>query len=148
MSVLDAAFIHGVLRDGKLSRAQARTRDGSARPANKAAWDQLSTWALICEEILDTEREPEWYDDIVAELARRGLDDETVNRMRAFAWMTAGWLNYDMMLWEWVSLDEDDIVRALNMQRSRGLISPAQLAERLLFVEHPDRIPQLGELAG
>jgi len=55
----------------------ARARDGTAHPKNKLRAERFSTWSLICEEALDTEHHADWCDDIVAELARRGLPNET-----------------------------------------------------------------------
>ena len=63
--------------------------------------------------------------------------------MRAFAWQTAGWLNFDKMLWEWVSLDEDHIRMALDCQLKEGLITPEQHSERLSYIENPDLIPTI-----
>ena len=141
MTVITPDFIRRIIRSGQLAEAQARARDGKAQPKNKAHWDKFTSWALICEEVLDTENAPDWYDDILAELTRRGFSHEQIDRMRGFAWQTAGWLNYDKMLWEWCSLDEDDIRTALDSQLEDGIISATQHAERLCYIEHPSRIP-------
>lgn len=72
---------------------------------------RFTTWELVCEEIVDTEYSPAYYEQVLAELYRRGLTPEKVTAMRLFAWETAGWLNFEMMLWDWCSLDEADIER-------------------------------------
>src|SRR5689334_14598767 len=121
MPVITPEFVDRIIRSGPLTEARRRTQDGSACPRNKAQWDKFSSWSLICEEILDTEHAPDWYDDIVAELGRRGFSVEQIDTMRRFAWETVGWLNYDKMLWEWCSLDEKDIRMALDWQLGEGL---------------------------
>jgi hypothetical protein len=141
MNVITPEFVDRMLKSGPLTEARIRTQNGSARPQNKAHWDKLSSWALICEEITDTEHAPDWYDDIVAELARRGFSLEQIDAMRRFAWTTAGWLNYDKMLWEWCRLDENDIRRALDWQLQDGIINRQQFDEGLLFIEHPAGVP-------
>jgi len=143
MTVVTPKFIQGIIRDGPFTRAMARARDGTARPKNKLRGEQFSSWALVCEEALDTEHDMDWYDDIVAELTRRGFGCDQIDRMRIFAWQTAGWLNFDKMLWEWVSLDEKDIRMALDWQLKDGLITKAQHDERLSFIEHPSCLPPL-----
>lgn len=141
MILITPDFIQGILRSGELTLAQARARDGTAQPKNQAHWDKFSSWALVCEEVLDTEHSPDWYDDVLAELTRRCFSHDQIDRMRAFAWQTAGWLNYDRMLWEWCSLDEKHIRTALDLQLKDGLISPTQHADRLFYIEHPSLIP-------
>jgi hypothetical protein len=109
MHAITPEFVDRVIRAGPLTEARRRIQEGSACPRNKAQWNRLSSWALICEEILDTEHAPDWYDDIIAELNRRGFTFEQLDAMRRFAWESVGWLNYDKMMWEWVHLDERDI---------------------------------------
>jgi len=139
MAVVTEEFIEDVIRTGSLAQAAERTRRGAAHPRSGAQWDKLSTWSLICEEILDTEDTPQWYDAVVGELLRRGFSYEQLNQMRRFAWRTAGWLNYDKMLWDWVSLDEDDIHRALDWQLRDGLITATQHARSLAYLSDPTR---------
>lgn len=141
MNIVTPDFIQGIIERGGLTKAQLRARDGNARPKNQLQRERFSSWALICEEVLDTDHDDDWYDDILAELTRRGFSYEQIDRMRKFAWQTAGWLNYDKMLWEWVSLDENDIRRALDLQLKDGIITHAEHAERLSFIEDPSRIP-------
>ena len=143
MTVVTPDFVQSVIREGGFAEAQARARDGTSHPKNRLRGDRFSWWALICEDVLDTEHDADWYDDILAELTRRGISHDQIDRMRSFAWQTAGWLNYDKMLWEWVALDEKDIRTALDFQLKDGIITAAQHAERLSFIEHPSRIPAL-----
>lgn len=136
MLLVTPEFISDMIRSGPLTEARARALNGSARPRNRAQWEKLSTWSLICEEILDTEHTPDWYDNVVAELERRGFSPARIDRMRRFAWRTAGWLNFDRMFWEWVHLDEEDIKFALGWQLRDGVIDRSKYAEELrLFHE-------------
>lgn len=136
MAVITKEFIDQVIQTGPLAEACHRTLNGSARPKNKALWDKFSSWNLICEEILDTEHSTDWYDDIIAELVRRGFTFEQIDSMRRFAWETVGWLNYDKMLWEWCSLDEKDIKLALDWQLRERKISQEQFDAWMIFLEH------------
>ncbi len=136
-------FIQGIIRDGPLTQAMIRARNGTASSKNKMRAERFSAWSLICEEVLDTEHDADWYDDILAELTRRGFSYEQIDRMRSFAWQTAGWLNFDKMLWEWVSLDEKDIRIALDWQLKDGLITKAEYTERVSYIQEPSRIPPL-----
>ncbi|NJL88637.1 MAG: hypothetical protein HC916_01685 [Coleofasciculaceae cyanobacterium SM2_1_6] len=136
MTIITPEFIQGVIRSGALAKARQRTQNGTAQPQNKARWYKFSTWTLICEEILDTEQPDDWYDDIIAELDRRGFSAEQVDKMRYFAWQTAGWLNYDRMVWDWCNLDETDMKTALAWQLRDGLINQQQYEEGLFSIEH------------
>jgi len=140
MTVVTPELVQRILRSGGFTDAQTRLHNGTALPKNKADWNMYSSWALICEEVLDTEHDPDWYDDILAELTRRGFNFGQIDRMRAFAWQTAGWLNYDRMLWEWITLNEDDMRIAIDYQLKDGIISPTEHAERMTCIEHPARI--------
>jgi hypothetical protein len=84
---------------------------------------RFTTWKLVCEEIVDTEYSPAYYEQVLAELYRRGLTPKEVTSMRLFAWETAGWLNFEMMLWDWCSLDETDIERAIDWQLEKGEVT-------------------------
>jgi hypothetical protein len=137
MHAITPEFVDRVIRAGPLTEARRRIQEGSACPRNKAQWNRLSSWALICEEILDTEHAPDWYDDIIAELNRRGFTFEQLDAMRRFAWESVGWLNYDKMMWEWVHLDERDIRLALDWQLREGVISIARYNEGLAFMQNP-----------
>jgi hypothetical protein len=135
MRIITTKFVDGIIRSGRLTEAQQRIRDGSARPDNTARWEKFSPWALVCEEVLDTDHSADWYDGIVAELHRRGFTPEKIDAMRRFAWETAGWLNYDKMLWDWCSLDEKDIKFALDWQLRDGVITRRQYDEKLSYID-------------
>lgn len=137
MAIITASFVDRIIRTGPLAKARRRSEAGSSLPNNKARWERFSSWSLVCEEILDTEHSPDWYDGIVAELRRRGFAFDQIDAMRRFAWETAGWLNYDKMLWEWVSLDEKDVELALDWQLREGMISQQQHKTGLAFIKQP-----------
>lgn len=134
MEQITEAFVDDVLRTGALTQAQARIKNGTAAPLTEG-YAEFGTWSLVCEEVLDTEEDPERYDRVVAELLRRGISLDEINQMRRFAWLTAGWLNYDRMLWEWCLLDERHIRKALELQLRDGLISVDQFAESMTYVD-------------
>ena len=114
MVVITPEFIELDIQSGPLTRVDAdeqRLRDHATRP--------IGTSSLVvahCEEILDTENSEDWYDDVIAELTRRGFSFDQIDAMRRFAWKTAGWLNYDRMLWEDCHLDAKEIELALAWQ--------------------------------
>jgi hypothetical protein len=137
MNIVTPDFVSRMIRSGPLAQACRRTRDGTARPRNKAQWEKFSTWSLVCEEVLDTEHSDDWCDDIVAELGRRSFGFDQIDAMRRFAWTTAGWLNFDRVLWEWCSLDEKHIMQALYWQLREGIITRRKYEECLGFVERP-----------
>jgi len=145
MNIITPEFVDRVIETGPLAEARRRTQDGLARPKNNARWEKFSSWALICEEILDTAHPADWYDDIIAELGRRGLTFEQIDVMLRFAWETVGWLNYDKVLWEWVTLDEEDIKLALDWQLREGRITQQQYAAGLAFLARAARSSQLGD---
>ena len=145
MNIITPEFVDRVIETGPLAEARRRTQDGLARPKNNARWEKFSSWALICEEILDTEHSADWYDDIIAELGRRGLTLEQIDAMRRFAWETVGWLNYDKVLWEWVTLDEEDTKLALEWQLRGGRTTQQQYATELAFLERAARLSQPGD---
>jgi len=136
--VITPEFIEELPRTGPLARAMERARLGTAQPRNQANWPAISTWHLVCEEILDTTHDDWWLDDILAELGRRGFSDDQIHCLRTLAWATVGWLNWELMLWEWCTLGEDDIRRALRLQLERGLISRPFYDQCLHLVEHPE----------
>lgn len=86
----------------------------------------MSTWSLICEEIVDTTYEQRYYDRVVCELHRRNLTDDQIKEMRIFAWRTAGWLNFEKNLLDWNGLGEKDILMAIDWQAKDGLISQTE----------------------
>lgn len=101
-------------------------------------WTKFSNWSLICEEVLDTEPDPGLLKQFHAELLRRGFSEADIQEMRHFAWLTAGWLNFEKALWDWVSLDEADIRLAIDWQRKDGLIDEGTAASMLKYVAEKD----------
>ena len=59
--------------------------------------------------------------------------------MRRFAWLTAGWLNFERRQWEWCNLDEQDIYLAIERQHAEGYISSAEKDRRIEFAKRYDR---------
>ncbi len=137
MNIVTREFIERQICGGALAQAKSRAFNGTALPRSDAKLSDTSTWELICEEILDTEHSNDWYDSVLAELLRRGLSPDRIDEMRRFAWKTAGWLNVDQALWEWVALDERDIKLALEWQIKDGIIDQSQYDEGLRFLEAP-----------
>lgn len=120
-----------ILAQGRLTEARERYRLGRADPDKKAKYSHRPTWQLVCEEVLDTDFDPPVFDAIYDELRGRGYDDSAIDDLRRLAWETAGWMNFDLMLWEWVQLDESDMRAALDLQRERGLIGDIEYRRRL-----------------
>jgi hypothetical protein len=85
-------------------------------------WHKISTCSLLCEDVLDTEPPPGLLTQYYHELLRRGFTDVEIQELRHFVWLTAGWLNFEKMLWEWCILDETDIRKAIDWQCEDGLI--------------------------
>jgi hypothetical protein len=95
----------------------------------------MTTWALVCEEVVDTEYSPQHYERVAAELFRRGVSRETLEEMRMFAWETAGWINFEKLLWDWCSLDERDIPMAIDWQFREGEINEDERRERVAYLQ-------------
>jgi predicted metal-dependent HD superfamily phosphohydrolase len=134
-----ADFLERIADEGPLAKACARLAE-TQRPDLEPLPD-MSTWSLICEEIVDTEYEQEHYERVVAELHRRGLSDAEIREMRLFAWRTAGWLNFEKMMWDWCGLEEDDIKRAIYLLRSEGEITTEEQGDmRAFLARYDDRI--------
>lgn len=114
-------FIDGIIRSGRLTEARQRCEKGEAA-SSAGNFGSSSCWSLVCEEVIDTDHEPAVYDAVYAELIRRGFQPDEIDAMRRLAWKTAGWMNYDMMLWDWVGLDEGDMRRALEWQLEKRKI--------------------------
>lgn len=102
---------------------------------SKADFSQFSTWEIICEEVLDTSHPRIYFERARMELYRRGIADDAYHKMRRIAWLTAGWLNFVKMLWDWCSLDESDIYRAIDWQYSEGWISKVDRDEWTRFTD-------------
>lgn len=103
-------------------------------PDQKPQWVKFGNWALICEDVLDTEVDPRFVRMCYDELKRRGLDDTMIQEMHRVAWLTVGWLNYERMLWEWVHLDQDDVEHAIDWLHKDQLISKNEHNELMAFV--------------
>ena len=67
--------------------------------------------------------------------------DVELREMRVFAWKTAGWLNFEMMVWDWVSLDENDILLAILWLRRRREISRQDAKSMKDYVARYTTIP-------
>lgn len=120
-------FMKRVAEEGALAEACNRL---TANPRNDLEpLPHMSTWALICEEIVDTEYEKEHYERVICELQRRNFTNDQIREMRVFAWQTAGWLNFEKMVWDWCSLDEKDILKAIEWQEKEGEITSEQRKE-------------------
>ncbi|MFI5301991.1 MAG: hypothetical protein ACHREM_28200 [Polyangiales bacterium] len=124
-------FLERIRSDGALEKAASRV-DASAKTYEPLP--PMTTWSLVCEECVDTEYSDEHYDRVVAELFRRGISRGELREMRVFAWETAGWLNFEQTLWDWTSLDENDIVRALSWQLDEREIDADEHARRRAYL--------------
>ncbi len=103
----------------------------------------MSTWAIVCEEVLDTTHPTIYYQRVREALNRRGITDAEHEEMRRFAWLTAGWLNFEKMLWDWVHLDEKDILRALRWQFTDGLISKQDYDRHVAYTQRYANVAEL-----
>ena len=104
----------------------------------KVTFAAFSTWSIICEEVLDTQFARVYFERAREELHRRGIGDAEITEMRRFAWLTAGWLNFERGLWDWCSLDVRDIYRAIEWQYSDGYISADERDRRTEFAKRYD----------
>jgi hypothetical protein len=100
---------------------------------------KLSNWTLVCEEMIDTVPPPGLLKQYHEELLRRGFSDESIREMRHFAWLTAGWLNFEKMLWDWYRLDESDIKFAIEWQLKDGVIDHETALTMLQYMEERNR---------
>jgi hypothetical protein len=100
----------------------------------RSDFSKFSTWSIVCEEVLDTTFPCAYFESARRELRRRGIADDEYAELRRFAWLTAGWLNYEKMLWDWHNLDEHDLQRAIEWQFSEGWIARDERDRRLAFV--------------
>ena len=99
------------------------------------SFSKFSNWEIVCEEILDTEFSHVYYQKCYEELLNRGKTEQDILEMRRVAWQTAGWLNYAMMLWDWVSLDEADMLRAVEWLYEQKQISLEKREELETFIK-------------
>jgi hypothetical protein len=118
--------------------------DAEPNPNLKPQWQKFSNWALICEDVLDTEPDPRFLRMCYDELRRRGLDDSIIQEMHRFAWLTAGWLNYEKMLWEWLHLDRDDVEHAVQWQFNDKLINDEERCAMIGFIKKFEGQPSAG----
>ncbi len=102
---------------------------------SQLTFSKSSNWEIICEEILDTEHSHVYYQKCFDELLRRGKSEQEIFEMRRFAWQTAGWFNFPMMVWDWTSLDESDILRAIEWLYDYKQINQEQRIEFENFVK-------------
>lgn len=139
--VITDALVERVIHSAPLAQARTRAERGAARPRHNAAWEKHSSWSLVCQEMLDARDDDEW-DDIMAELVRRGFSFEQVDAMRRFAWRTAGWLILEKGVLVGPRVDENDIRMALRRQRFHGIISRKQYKQARLALKGPSRIEE------
>jgi len=97
-------------------------------------FSKFSTWAIVCEEVLDTAFPCSYFESARRELCGRGITDDEYAELRRMAWLTAGWLNFEKMLWDWHNLDESDVKRAIEWQLKEGWISQDEHYRRLANV--------------
>lgn len=103
---------------------------------HQLTFSKFSNWEIICQEILDTKFSHIYYQKCYEELLKRGKTEQEILEMRRVAWQTAGWLNYAMMLWDWVSLDETDMLRAVEWLYERKQISQEQQVDFQTFIKY------------
>lgn len=144
------AFVDHIIADGRLTQARQRLERGQGVHPSTTSHAHWPHWELICEEVLDTDFDPSVYDAIYAELLRRGFCHNEIDAMRRLAWETAGWLNYDMMSWDWVRLNDGDMKKALEMQLDRGICGDEEYRQRIAEIERiaARPMPELGTNQG
>jgi hypothetical protein len=86
-------------------------------------FSKYTIWELICTEAIDTEYSHIYYTRVYEEILRRGICVREFKKARKFMWLTAGWLNFKLMLWEWITLDEEHIKNAIDIQYERHYIN-------------------------
>ena len=109
--------------------------DESLERDSGLTFSKLSNWEIVCQEILDTEHSHVYYQRCLDELRRSGKSEKEIFEMRRFAWQTAGWFNFPMMLWDWVSLDGTYLLRAIKLLCDYKRISQEQQVEFENFVK-------------
>ena len=102
---------------------------------SRLTFARLSNWEIVCQEILDTEHSHVYYQRCYDELLKRGKSEQEILEMRRFAWQTAGWFNFAMMVWDWISMDESDIRRAIEWLYDYNEITREQRIEFENFVK-------------
>lgn len=130
------AFLNTTKSHGRLLEAMDRLPTLSdAELATLPHLAGLSSWECVLEEVLDTDHDPPYYDRFVHELFCRGYRREDILEMRMIAWETAGWLNYEMMLWDWCSLTEEDMTLGLKHRFESGNISQQRFEQLTAAIE-------------
>lgn len=104
----------------------------------KPQFDKISTWALLCEEVLDTVPPKGLLKQYYDELILRGYKNSEIQEMRHFVWLTLGWLNYEKMVWEWCILDKADIRKAILLQYEEKLISKNEMENFINYLGDKD----------
>jgi hypothetical protein len=128
---LTPGFLENIRTHGEICKASAML---STDLTQYEGMPKMSTWALICEEMVDTSHEIEHWLRVAAELKRRGIYGKELEEMRMFAWRTAGWLNFEKCLWNWIGLDGEDIRKALVYQFQTNEITEKELCQSLEFL--------------
>jgi hypothetical protein len=108
-------------------------------PSPNVSISEFPAWLLVCEEVLDTVPPAGVLTAYYEELLRRGLTGDEISDMRHFAWLTAGWLNFEKMLWEWVQLDRLDVDLAIDLQLEEGLIDEGTAQAMHEYAREMDR---------
>jgi hypothetical protein len=101
----------------------------------KLSFNKSGIWNLICEEAVDTEHSYIYYTKIYEEILNRGMSVEEINKARKFMWLTAGWLNFVKMYWNWVNLDEKDIRTAIEIQYKEKIIEKKKMEKMNEYIE-------------
>jgi len=78
-------------------------------------------WSWILEPFLDTEYTPEIDEKAMEFLGNYGLTAEQVKSLRTEVQTQMMKYNFDTMLWEWVSFDTSDVLKAMRPAYSREL---------------------------
>lgn len=108
----------------------------------EVSFSRYSNWAIVCEEVLDTQFSKAYFARARAELLSRGFVETEIEEMRKFAWLTAGWLNFVCLVWDWCGMDEQDIYRAIERQFSDGYISAEERDSRIAYAKRYESSPR------
>ncbi|MDR1351274.1 MAG: hypothetical protein LBJ59_11000 [Zoogloeaceae bacterium] len=99
-------------------------------------FDKEPLWTLICEEAVDTEHSYIYYQCVYREILKRGISAEELKIARKFMWLTAGWLNFKCLKWDWVELTEEDIKEAIALQYQYKFIGQKKRERMLAYVKY------------
>ncbi|NQY68263.1 MAG: hypothetical protein HRT72_11160 [Flavobacteriales bacterium] len=126
-SFITTNFLLGIKSDGRLLEAMTNIKTLSNDELTQLPrLPKMGTWELVLEEVIDTDHDIEYYYRFINELHERNISDNTINEMRLVAWETAGWYNFEMMAWDWCSLNTDDMILGLNDRLKKENISQDQ----------------------